>query len=242
MSSNLGNSFVVPGGIESQSSVPLTQLGSIAVTNDGRKFRYVRAGGTGIAAGILCQSVTEDTTNWENLSVAAAAAGSRTVTTTSTVTLAANLLAGGYLTVTTTPGIGYTYKIAGNSVAAAAVVNIYLEDPIVVALTTASKIDVIPDPDGAVVIFANGTGTHTGNIRGVAVYPLTAYYYGWLQIGGVGTVLGDSNTITVGSCVVGSKAIDGAVGVQTEVTDPIVGTAITGIASTEYGLVNLQIG
>jgi hypothetical protein len=223
-------------------TVAQTDTGALGQTADSRKYRYVRAGASPLVAGTLQQSVVEDTTNWEALAVTATAAGAFAVTTSTTVTLAKDLLAGGYMVVTTAPGIGYTYKIKGNTVAAGAVTTIYLEDPIQVALTTASRIDCIPDPYGAVV--QNATG-HTGAIVGVACTALPALYYGWLQVGGPCGVLNDATgALTVGDLIVASQGTAGcvrlAVNATTEAFAPV-GVAITGIAASENGLVNLMI-
>ena len=159
------------------------------------------------------------------------------------MTATLNVLAGGYLTVYTgATAQGYQYKIAGNTAASGAVCTIYLEDPLQAALTAATHtITVTASPYNGVVLYVSGSGTHTGAPVGVAVSAIPNGYYGWIQTKGPATVLGDSNTITVGSCVCGSKAVDGACGVQTEVTDPVVGTAFTAIASTYFGCIMLNL-
>ena len=243
MSTILSEFIAEPGSIWSQSIVPLTNLGAKARTDDGREFRYVREGtAANMVVGKLYQSGAESAANWENISVAAAVAGATTVVSTSAVTLAVNVLAGGYLAVTTTTGEGYLYKIAGNTVAAAAAVTIYLEDPLQIALTAAtSKVDVIPAPCGAAELW--DASNHDGMILGVAVYPVTALYYGWVQTKGPATVLADGG-LTVGYLVVASNATDGAVEVaanaSTEAQMPI-GQAMEGVTTTEYGMVNLNI-
>ena len=216
-------------------------LGGEGITPDGRLFRYAKCNAsTAVVPGKLYQSTAEDTTNWENLSIAAATAGTYTVTTTSTVTLTLNQLAGGYLCVTETPGLGRYYKIVGNTAAITAVTTITLEDAIQVALTTASKIDLIPDPYGAVEIW--DATNHDGMCVGVGVSAIPASYYGWLQVGGPCSVLGDAGTCVTGSVVVASDDTDGAVGpYETDALYSMIGTAITGIASADYGMVNLRL-
>lgn len=241
MSSLKSDLQIEPQELFSSSTVQLTNLGSRVTTGDGRYFRYCLAGGTALVPGKLQQGTAEDTSNWENLAVAAAAAGSYTVTTTSTVTLAANLLAGGWLNVTVTPGVGYQYKIASHPAASAAVVTFTLEDPIIVALTTSSKIDVIPSPYQNVIV---NPATATGAPVGVAVYAIPSASYGWIQTSGPANVLADG-TIVVGTQVVASNGTAGAIEPQvagaSSVIQALVGTAITGIATTEYGLINLNL-
>ena len=212
-------------------------LGALATTGDGRYFRYAIAGATALVAGNLQQGPVEITGN-EALTVAAAVAGATSVTTVSTVTVVANQLTGGYMAVTESTGVGYLYKIAGNTAATGAVTTITLEDPLQTALAASTtQIDLIPNPYNRVII--NPTSA-TGLPVGVAVTVTPAYYYGWLQVRGVCNVLADG-AITVGTALVASNGAPGAVeplaGVQA-----IVGTAVTGIATTDYGAVNLCIG
>lgn len=214
----------------------VTQLGALATTGDGRYYRFCLAGGTALVPGKLQQSIAEDTSNWENLSIAAAAVGATSITTTSTVTLAVNLLANGYVMVTTSNGAGYQYQIGSHAVAAGAVVTFNIVDPIVVALTTSSKIDAIPSPYMNLVV--NPTAA-SGLPVGVAVAATPASYYGWVQTRGPAVVLADG-TVTVGTSVCASNGTAGAVEATAGV-QALVGTAITGIATTEYGAINLNI-
>ncbi len=214
----------------------VTQLGALATTGDGRYFRFCLAGGTALIVGQLQQSTAEDTSNWENLSIAASAAGSTTITTTTTVTLAANLLAGGWANITTSSGAGYQYQIGSHAAATSAVVTLNLADPIIVALTTGSKVDAIPNPYSKVIV---NPASASGLPVGVAVAATPAAYYGWVQTRGPANVLADG-TVTVGTAVVASNGTAGAVEALTGV-QAIVGTAITGIATTEYGMINLNL-
>lgn len=210
--------------------------GNIAYTGDGREYRFALAGATALVPGKLQQSAAEDTTNWENLAVAAAAIGATTVVTTTTITAAANLFAGGFLMISVTPGQGYQYRIKGNNAAAAAVCTLFLEDPILVALTTSSRIDILPNPYNNVIV--NPT-TATGAIVGSAVYPVTAAQYGWIQTHGTANILAQG-TVVVGTEVAASSTTAGAV-VATSGVLASVGYAITGIATTEYGSIFLNI-
>lgn len=212
------------------------ELGNIGVTPDGRKYRYGRQNSsTAAVAGKLYQSVAE-TTGWQAVSVTSAAKGATSVTTTGTMTATANQLAGGYLVVSTGTGAGWTYKIIGNTAASSAVCTIYLEEPIQVALASAT-IDLIANPYGAIEIW--DYSNHDGTPVGVAVAPITAAYYGWYQIGGPAGLLIDSGNITVGANVYASAAVDGCG--DATATYGFIGTAITGGSSTEYAMVDLNI-
>lgn len=235
--SQLGSApLIQPQDLFVSSSTPQTVVGSYAETTDGRGFRYAKAGAVALVPGKLQQASAEDTSNLQNLAVAAAAIGATSVTTTTTVTLAANQCAGGYLVISASTGAGYQYRISGHAAASSAAVTFNLEDPIVVALTTSSKIDVIPNPYDSVVV--NPT-TATSAPVGVAVAATPISYYGWVQTHGPCNLLADG-TVTVGTAVVASNATAGAVEALTGVQAPV-GLALTGIATTEYGLIFLTI-
>jgi hypothetical protein len=229
---------ISPQDIFSYTSTQQADLGAIAKTADGRTFRYVKAGGTALVVGKLQQNAAE-TTAWENLTAVAASVGDTTIASTSTVTLTANQLAGGFAIITVTPGVGYIYQISGHAAYSAAAPTLALTDPIQVALTTSSRIDLVPSPYSAVIV---NPATATGAPVGVAVAPITASYFGWVQSGGIAAVLADG-AITVGTNVIASNAVAGAVepGADTADLQATVGTAFTGIADTEYGAVNLLL-
>lgn len=223
---------VVGQALFSSSSTQLHALGEVVFTNDGRSFRYAKAGGTALVAGKLQQAQAE-TTAHQDLTAAAAAIGD-TSTVTSAITVTANQYAGGYLLVTVTPGQGYAYKIKGHAAATAAAVTLTLEDPINIALTTSSRYDLVANPYSAVVV--NPT-TATSAPVGVAVYPVVAAEFGWLQTAGVANILSDGGS-TVGTNVSASNATAGAV--EAAVTaQAAIGVAVTGVATTEYGAFKL---
>ena len=227
---------VAAQGIFSESSTQLHDIGSIVYTNDGRAYRYAKVGGTALAAGKLYQSRAEDTTNFQNLTAAVNSVGDTSVTTTSTVTLTANQLAGGFLVIeSATTGAGFTYKIKSHAAATAAVVTFNLEDPIVVATTGTVNIDVHPNPYDAVIIAPT---TSSSAMAGFAVYNVTAAYFGWLCTHGPTAALAQG-TIVVGDDVVPAETTTaGAIGPRADATlSEVVGAALTGIASTDYGLI-----
>ena len=222
----------------SSSANPQHFLGEEISSNDGRRFRYAKVGATALVPGKLYQNVAE-TTAIEDLTPAAAAIGDTTITITSSVTLTANQLAGGYAVITVTPGQGYQYKIKSNPAVTSAGVTITLEDPINIALTTSSRVDLIPSQYASIVV--NPTSA-TGSVVGAAVYPVAAGEYGWIQVSGPCALLADG-AITVGTNVIASNAVAGAVEPGADAADlqAYVGSAITGIADTQYGLINLHL-
>lgn len=212
------------------------KLGETVAANDGRWFRYCKAGGTALVAGKLQQSSAEDT-GTQNLTAVAAAVGDTTIAASSTVTVTANEYAEGFAIVTVTPGVGQQFKISGHAAYTAAAPTLSISDPVRVALTTTSRIDLVRNPYSAVIV--NPTTLTSGPI-GVAIYPVVASEYGWLQVGGVATVLADGAN-AVGSNLVASNGVAGAVeDAASPGAQPLVGIAQTGAADTEYGAVRLQ--
>lgn len=233
---------VAPQDVFTTNATQMTDLGAFASTGDGRYFRYVLNGAVTMVPGKVYQGPAQDATNQSpagGLAVAAAAIGATQVTLTGSLTLAANLLAGGYMSVCITPGQGYTYKVKGNSaVAAAASCVVTLEDPILVALTTASKVVFMLSPYNGTVV---APGTLTSSPIGVSIYPVTNAQYGWVQTHGpVGCLV--TGTLASAGLAVG-MLVGGTIG---SLAPCIAGTPVLGYtmgicATTEYDLVFLQI-
>lgn len=237
MSTLKANLLVTPQEIFTSSSTQGADLGAYATSGDGRGFRYCLAGGTTLVPGKLQQASAEDTSNYQNLAPSAAAVGATSITVTTSTTITANALTNGWAMISVTPGQGYQYGIKANTATSgAAGLVLTLSDPIQVALTTSSRLDVIPNPYASVVV--NPT-TATSSPVGVAVYGVTNAQYGWLQTHGPANVLADG-TVTVGTAVVASNGTAGAVEALTGVQAPV-GLALTGIATTEYGSIFLTI-
>ena len=241
MASTIRGNLVAPQEIFSSSSSQGTLLGTEALTGDGRRFRYVLAdASTAVVVGKTYQGPAE-TTAWQNLACAAAAIGATSITTTATITATANQLAGGYVTVTASTGAGYIYKIKGNTAASSAVCTIYLEDPILVAMTvTSSTIDICLNPYSGIILTPGST--QSAACVGVSVYPLPVSTYGWVQVGGPVSCLIDAGGGAVGQIMVVSDDTAGAAGpFETDALFPIIGTAMTGSSSGDYGLINLNL-
>lgn len=231
---------VVAHGIYESKADPLHNIGDYVVSNDGRGYRYCKAGGTALVVGKIQQAKAEDTTNEQEVTITNAAVGDLTIVSTDSVTLALNLLAGGFLIVSEgTLGVGQTYKLKGNTAASSAVVTFNLEEPVRVATTGTCKVDVKVNPYMAIIVAPT---TQTSCIVGAAQYAIAASEYGWVQTRGVCAILAQ------GTCVVG----DGLVPANTTTTGTVVtradasleasiGYALHGAASTDFCLAYLTI-
>ncbi len=232
---------VVPQGIWEENSAAQMHVGAYCETADGRGFRYCKNGAVATVAGKVYQSSALDATNLQpsgGLGVAAQSIGDLQVTISTSITLTANQLDGGYMSVNVTPGQGYLYRIATNTVvSSAASAVITLRDPLQVALTTGSKVIVTPHPYSGIVI---DPGTPTGVIVGVAHRVLTIAYFGWIQTHGVASVLFTGTGVagkTVGTLSSGTSGSIAPAIAATNIGGYHVATGIT----TEYSLIYLTI-
>jgi hypothetical protein len=211
------------------SSVPVHELGALAHGKGGRKFRYVKAGGATLVAGNCIQAPAQVANHYGCAVAANAAIGDLLVNVTLGNTLAtANQYAGGQLVVDTTPGEGYAYQISANTAAAGnGAIVVTLSEPLQIALTSAgSKVTLVPNPYN-MVIQAPVT-TLTGAVVGVAVYPITTLYFGWVQVGGPAPVL-IAGTPAVGYAVSCPSTAAGAAAINSG-TLPIIGNMmVTGV-------------
>lgn len=229
--------LVVGQALFADSTTQQHNLGERVVSNDGRAFRYSRTGAVALVAGTLQQSGAQ-VANHQNLTPSAAAIGATEITLTLGATAAtANQYAGGYAVITVTPGQGYTYKIKSNpAISSAGSGTIQLEDPIVVALTTSSRVDLVLNPYSGVII---NPATATGLPVGVANIVSAIGSFSWLTCAGIANVLADG-AVTVGTNLVASNATAGAVeplaGVQASI-----GIAMNSISTTEYGAVFISL-
>jgi hypothetical protein len=235
MATRLSSGLLVnPGDLTQNTASAAVQLGAVAFDQAGNRYRYCKAGGTSLVPGKLQQAAAEVTGD-QDLAIAAAAAGATSITTTSTVTVTANQYAGGWVVIADDVGEGYKYLISSHPAATSAALTLTLSDPIVVALTTSTTIDLIPNPFSGVIV--NPT-TATSAPVGAAITAITNAQYGWIQDQGVASLLADGS-VTVGTSLVASNGTAGAVEALTGV-QAFVGIALTGAASTEYGAVKMM--
>lgn len=215
------------------SATQLHKLGTVAETADGRVFRYAVAGATNLAAGLVNNTVAK-VANHTNIAVAIAAPlGARVVN----VTLGATATTvgqydGGYLVVNDSTGVGCAYRIAGTPVIALSTAgNIYLEEGIAIALTTSSKVSLVPSPWAGSIVTNNAAALFCNGTNNVAV---TALNYYWSQTAGMASVLSDGIIAKNAGGIV-STAVNGAL--VTEAAGTVtqrVGTAPEATVDTKY--------
>lgn len=192
-------------------------LGTQGITKDGRKYRYCQVGASNLVAGNLIQGAAPLANHLANTPPAVAIGATSFSYTPGATAGAANLYAEGYLQVDTTPGNGYTYQVSGHAaISASTAFTLYLKDPIQVALTTSSRVGLIPNAWKNVV---QTPTTITAKVVGVAPAAHTAAYYGWLQTYGPCSVL-INGTPAITAPVINGGTTAGSVDVWTATAQP----------------------
>lgn len=218
----------------------LHNVGEYIHSNDGRGYRYCKAGGTALVVGKIQQAKAEDTSNEQEVTITNAAVGDLTIVSTDTVTLAVNLLAGGFLLVSEgTLGVGQVYKLKGNTAASAAVVTFNLDEAVRVATTGTAKVDVKVNPYMSIVVAPT---TQTSAIVGCAQYAIVASEFGWVQTHGVCGILAQGTVVVGDGLVPANTSVTGTVVSRADASlEASIGYALHGAASTDFAMAFLTI-
>jgi hypothetical protein len=199
------------------SSTKLHNLGSVMETADGRVYRYALSGASVLAAGLCNNGVAKVTNHTINSVATAAALGDRSVNITlagATATTAGQY-DDGYLHVIDSTGVGCSYRIAGTPViAASGTGRIQLAEGIATALTTSSKVALVPSPWAGSVVLNNSVSLFCNGSNNVSV--AAASYY-WSQTGGIASILSDG-IIAKNAEAINSDAVNGAVETRVDAT------------------------
>lgn len=229
---NFTNSTGTQPAFDSLAS-PLHAVGTLATTSNGRKFRYVKNGASALVRGNMIQAPAE-LTNHDQLTPVAAAIGAIEVTVALGATaVTANQYAGGWICIDTTPGLGQFLTIDSHPAADASAnltVTLREEDALQVALTTSSRVTLVPNPYSGVI--QSPVTTLTGAVVGAAIYPIAANEYGWIQSGGPAAVLiagtpGVGLAVVVPGTAAGCVVVDGAAS-ATQVVGSMIVTGVDG--------------
>lgn len=230
--------------VRTQSTYKQHTLGTLAVTRDGRQFRYGQAGASILAAGKLAQ-IPAVVANHQALVTAAAAVNATKITVTLGGTAAtADQYVDGYAVIrdTATTGAGQAFPINGNSAQTSTTgnVDVYLAEGVAEALTTASVTNLELSPYGSMIISSSGDTTES--VTGVPQIDVAASSYAWFQVRGVAAVLGNG-TITKGSGVIKSATTAGAVDIEAAATiTQRVGIQLQTGTTAKYNTTMLTIG
>ncbi len=216
-------------------------LGTLRILQDGRKFRYARAGSSALAAGKLGVAAAINADHINEAMATSEPIGTKmlTLTVTAGTAILANELKGGAFQINDETGEGYSYIIESNTAISGSgtSITITLEEGLKVALVAAtSEFTLVHNLCNDVV-----EGTTIGTPVGVALVVVTGAYYYWAQTGGlaIGLLTG---TPAAGDGLIQCNAVAGAF-------ETLAGGAIPPIASmmgtagvdTEYCPIFLMI-
>jgi len=173
-------------------------LGCRFAKNDGRVFRYMKAGGTALVAGDLIQSAPlggATTTGQTGLTPAVAAAGTKVVTAAiDTTEQPKDTYADGWMAVTdgdAANAMGDLYLVKSHPLSATNII-LTLYEPLKRAITTSSKISLLKHIYKDVI---QAPTTPSGVAVGVASTVVTADYFFWGQTWGMANILVDANLV-----------------------------------------------
>lgn len=236
----------VTQGLYDESSAQQGNVGAIRRLGDGRTYRYCYFAAA-VNPGVLCTpDMSAGGVTDEADALTAAAIGATTVTATDSGKLGSatkDQYAGAYMHLIDGAGEGFTYRIKGNTKASSNAVDFSLYDPLVVAVTTATDFAITPFLYNNVMIATIDTdGSTDALVCGVSMRAMQATYYGWVQTGGIATVLADGAILARGILLTLSDSTAGAVQTQDAFAEAVIGRSTYVTATTEHVGVILQLG
>jgi hypothetical protein len=215
-----------------QSVTPNYLLGTKLEYNDGRVFRYARAGAVALVKSLMCQNAVADADyNNEDQTGNFPVIGDTTiiveVATGLALIIAKDFLAGGQVMVMSGPGIGDMYNIIGSEFGSTDTnVALVIDSPIRTTWTTDTNIGITPSLWSNTLVFATTT---SGTACGVPLVAVDVGFYYWSQTEGPTPIICDATETTTVGGQVGAPAtlgVAGRVGLAVTVTQKW-GTAMT---------------
>ncbi len=206
-------------------------LGAIAESRDGRRFRYVKDGGSGLSKAQMCQSSVPIGGNTEevNTNGVEAVAGVKILTIGVTTTIAKDALIDGFLLCVdvTAAILGDMYSIKSNTAGTTPRLEIADVGGIRTTIPVTAELTVIKNKFRDVITVPAAAATAV--MVGVPLVDFTADYYGWVQTRGYAPVLVDANTLIVGNPAgeTTTAGVAGGIGVvASDGTDPVWGIVV----------------
>tara|TARA_R110002073_G_scaffold99921_2_gene227868 strand:- start:1644 stop:2549 length:906 start_codon:yes stop_codon:yes gene_type:complete len=201
-------------------------------------YSYGKMGAGAVTAGKCVTHAASIADHFDLTPTAGVAAGETAISVeTAGTDITLNQYANGYLYVNDAAGEGQMLRIKSNpahdhSEDPSIVITCY--DDLATAITTSSRITLIPDPRSALI---GQAATTTGATMGVTVVDMAATHFGWFAVSGPATVL-TSGTLVVGNHAVPLGAV-GAVGPAAGDVIQVIGTVMIVNVTTDYSLINL---
>ena len=221
----------------------LHALGTIGMTNDGRTYRYAQnAGSSALDPGKLTVAADIET-NHEDRDVNTFSIGDINLTVSLGGTaVTANEYDEGYVVITDATGQGIAYSIKSHDVSSAGSedITVVLNDPIVVAAEASTTVTLVRNKYRDIVI---SDTTQTDLPTGVPNVAVAVNAFGWIQTGGLCSILVDSNDTEVGTPITIGAGTNGGVEGLDGIAEPAVGVQPAGVGADtgEYGTFELSL-
>ena len=205
----------VPSSIDPYTTNDAAQkwpLGTLLDFGD-KRFRYFKCGATATVKNLLYRAVVPLAGHIDEVQGGGAAGDVTIAFTPNTVTtddLALNELQDGYFYINSGTGLGVNSRILSHPAIVGGVSGVLtLIDPLSIAVAAAAKGTVLHNPFYRVVTADAAAAAMLAPAVGAAVNIVTAAYYGWLQVSGMGCAILDAATQTIGSMLMPSDATAG---------------------------------
>lgn len=238
------NNQSVKQGLFDVSTVAAHPLGFQLYLDDGRAYRYGRAGAVALTAGNLCQGILNVTNHVTARALDTPGIGTNTVQVTLGATAATeDQYAEGFLVcdATVANGGGATHKIKSHpSVLSGGVMFVQLYDNLWEDIAAANTASLISHPGAGVIV---QPGPSTQALYGVASRDIPIANYGWFQFRGICGVL-TNGAVVVSNQVIASITVAGAVEAPSgtyAVTSCPVGRATYNGGTTLFSSIDLNI-
>lgn len=242
MSKLSGYTTIEAQGLYTSSSTKEHAYGQRGLTNDGREFRYCRAGELLVTGDLYTNAAVNTNFNGMTVQAAAAIGDSAIAVTLGGTAVTANMFDEGYLMVYGGTGIGQQFQIKSHTVQATTTgtCTFTVYGKLAVALTTAdSKITVIKNPYVDIVKVPT---TPTGIPVGVAQYAIASGEYGWIQTSGLAGVLSDATVTGADTSGMSPSTTTAGTATLAVTTDARIGNSLQMISvSAKVGPVQLNI-
>lgn len=191
-------------GLYDVSSTKKERFGALRETEDGRTFRYAKAGGTLVAGKNTYGAVgVANHIKQANTGYTMAVGATSVQVLVGATAVTANQYDDGYLQIYdgTAGTVGTQYLINSHTTSSAGseAITLFLAEPIRVAVIATDTFSLVPHPYSSVI----QQDTLAYQATGIPVTAVTSAYYCWIQTGGLGCSLNQANT-ALGSVITAS--------------------------------------
>jgi len=250
------------------STTPKVAVGTKAQRADGNIYRYGHFGAATAVGLVVSPDLNESQFAYNDNSVIATNSAFQQATESTGVypgmvgskyvvllesSRTADQIAGGYITISSGTGIGYTYRVKGNKASNGTACTVELYDAILVGLDASSDVTVAASNYANLEAAVSGT-TRNSLAVGVSVTAMSSGNFGWiLTKGNIGIM--DSGGLTQGKMAVlssgepgnveayglGAGASDTGSGLVTYLDAPVIGQVANATATSGHCVVNVRL-